>query len=171
MQDLEPQNFIPVIESDDFIGDSSSVATITDGDQAELDMDVLLGSAVDVDSIVSRVAEPSRTCVDYVKLASEDPDSFDGADDVCTDVLYVPEPSTYIAPPQRVAKAELAADRELRKVARRSGTLTSWIKSELSRGRKIEDLVSYARAVDPKIAGDIEGCYLVMCEPVPIDEE
>jgi hypothetical protein len=161
---FEPQNFIPVIESDDFIG-SVSVAETTD-DQAEMNMDVLLGKDFDINAIVARVPEPSRVRVDYAKLAREDSDTFDASENVI-DWLDEPEAPTFTPAPQRVEKDGL--DRDLLKAARRGPTLTAWIKSELSRGAKIEDLISHARAVDPKIARDIEGCYLVMNEPS--DEE
>jgi hypothetical protein len=164
---FEPQNFIPVIESDDFIG-SVAVAETTD-DQAEMDMDVLLGRTLDVDALVKRVAEPSRTRVDFAKLASvEDGESFDGADNVI-DQLDTPEAPTYIAPPQSVEKGAL--DHELRKAARKPKTLTAWIKSELSRGRTVDELVAYAEKSDPVVARDIRGCALLMDDPEYQGEE
>jgi hypothetical protein len=159
MENFEPQNFVPLVESEEFLGEVA-VAEIAE-DQAEESFEVLLGET-NVDAIVRRVAEPSHTRVDFSKSESVgDRESFDGSDDILS-ALDAPEPSTYIAPPQRVEKDGL--DRDLLKAARRGPTLTAWIKSELSRGAKIEDLVSHARAVDPKIAGDIEGCYLLMTE-------
>jgi hypothetical protein len=161
---FEPQNYIPVIESDDFIGDST-VATMTDDQTDELD--ILLGKSFNIDEIVSRVPSVSRTPIDFARMESvEDSESFDGADNII-ETLDTPDVPTYIAPPQRVEKREL--DHELRKAARKPATLTAWIKSELARGAKIEDLVAHARASDEVVARDIEGCYLAMNEPP--DEE
>src|ERR1700733_4001194 len=132
---------IPIGE-DELIGDSLAVATVTCDEEAELDMDVLLGRTLDVDALVKRVAEPSRTRVDFAARESvEDRESFDGADNVI-ETLDTPDVPTYVAPPQRVEKAAL--DHELRKSARKPATLTAWIKAELARGSKIEDLVAHA---------------------------
>src|ERR1700678_3373594 len=118
---INPASYGPVIEDEDFIG-SVAVAETTD-DQAELDMDVLLGRTLDVDALVKRVAEPSRTRVDFSKSESvEDRESFDASDDILS-ALDTPEPSTYVAPPQRVEKDGL--DRDLLKAARRGPTLTA----------------------------------------------
>jgi hypothetical protein len=103
--EFEPQNFIPVVESDDFIG-SVAVAETTD-DQAELNMDVLLGGTLDVDAFVKRVAEPSRVRVDFSKL-SDDSDSFDASDNII-DALDTPDVPTYTPPPQRVEKRQSAS--------------------------------------------------------------
>jgi hypothetical protein len=164
---INPASYGPVIEDEDFIG-SVAVAETTD-DQAELDMDVLLGRTLDVDALVKRVAEPSRTRVDFAKLASvEDRESFDGSDNVI-ETLDTPDVPTYVAPPQRVEKGAL--DHELRKAARKPKTLTAWIKSELARGRTVDELVAYAEKSDPIVARDIRGCALLMDDPEYQDEE
>jgi hypothetical protein len=156
---------IPIGE-DEFVGEVV-VATVTDDATDELD--ILLGKSFDVDRIVSRVHEPSRTPIDFAKLASvEDLESFDASENILDDV-ETPEIPTYVAPPQRVEKGAL--DHELRKAARKPATLTAWIKAELARGSKIEDLVAHARASDEVVARDIEGCYLMMNEPAPTDED
>ena len=160
---------LPSIPLDEeLIGDSVAVATVTcDAETDELD--ILLGKDFDINAIVARVPEPSRVRVDYAKLAREGSDTFDASENVI-DWLDEPEVMTFTPAPQRVEKL-VSLDSELRKAARKPATLTAWIKSQLARGVKIEDLVAHARATDPVVARDIERCYLLMNEPQPTDEE
>src|ERR1700733_12251811 len=98
---LEPQNFIPLVETEEFLGEVA-VAEIAE-DQAEESFEVLLGET-NVDAIVARVAAPSHTRVDFSKSESaEDRESFHASDDILS-ALDAPEPSTYVAPPQRIEK-------------------------------------------------------------------
>jgi hypothetical protein len=94
---------IPIGE-DELIGDSVAVATVTCDEEAD-DLDVLLGRAVDVNAIVARVAAPSRTPIDFAKLASfEDLESFDASENILDDIAtpeippYVRSPGTVDAP-------------------------------------------------------------------------
>lgn len=168
MENFEPQNFVPLVETEEFLGEVA-VAEIAE-DQAEESFEVLLGET-NVDAIVARVAEPSHTRVDFSTLESAgDCESFDASDDILS-ALDTPEPSTYVAPPQRVEKAELAGDLELRKAARKPKTLTAWIRSELARGRTVDELVAYSEKSDPIVARDIRGCALLMDDPEYQNEE
>jgi hypothetical protein len=164
---INPMSFSPLIEDEDFIG-SVAVAETTD-DRAEMDMDVLLGRALDVDALVKRVAEPNRTPIDFAKLASTESESLDFSDNII-DQIDQPEVPTYIAPPQRVEQL-VSLDSELRKAARKPKTLTAWIRSELARGRTVDELVAYAEKADAVVARDIRGCALLMDEPEYQDED
>jgi hypothetical protein len=146
---------IPIGE-DEFVGEVV-VATVTDDATDELD--ILLGKSFDIDRVVSRVHEPSRTPIDFSARESvEDRESFDASENILDDIA-TPEIPTYV-PPQRVEKGAL--DHELRKAARKPKTLTAWIRSELARGRTVDELVAHAEKSDPIVARDIRGCALLM---------
>jgi hypothetical protein len=106
---ITPQDYLPLVEDEDnFFGDSSSVATVTDDQTDELD--ILLGKSFNVDEIVSRVHEPNRTPIDFARMESvEDSESFDGADSIL-DSVETPEVPTYVPENEPRSKSELARD-------------------------------------------------------------
>jgi hypothetical protein len=99
MENFEPQNFVPLVETEEFLGEVA-VAEIAE-DQAEESFEVLLGET-NVDAIVARVAAPSHTRVDFSKSESaEDSESFDASENILDDIA-TPEIPTYVPTPVTV---------------------------------------------------------------------
>jgi len=144
--------------------DDTAVPVATFSDTATDELDVLLGKAVDVDSITKLVAEPNRTPVDY--SGELDPESFDAEDDIIT-FVETPAVPAYVEPVgSRVQKsARVETDYELRKASKKPDTLLTWVKSMVAQGHSVESLIEYAKKSDPVVARNIETVWVNRDEP------